>query len=129
MYLYGSCSTTGLGAEGDVGLLLVTRRSLMSQERASLISTFAGWKGHADVFSEVANRRPLDVTSLVSDDLEPLVAAPTRDFQFGEWLRSDFIQGFVSEPESDPDVVFLLATALVLHQVLHGPSLMCLSCF
>ena len=126
VYLYGSSTTTGLGPESDVDLLLVTRRALTSQERASLVSTLlglSGWKGHADVFPEVASRRPLEVTSLVADDLEPLVAAPWSDFQFGEWLRSDFIQGYVSEPERDPDVVILLATALASHQVLHGPSL------
>ena len=126
VYLYGSSTTTGLGPESDVDLLLVTRRSLTSQERASLVSTLlglSGWKGHADVFPEVASRRPLEVTSLIADDLEPLVAAPWCDFQFGEWLRSDFIQGYVSEPERDPDVVILLATALASHQVLHGPSL------
>ena len=126
VYLYGSSTTTGLGPESDVDLLLMTRRSLTSQERASLVSTLlglSGWKGHADVFPEVANRRPLEVTSLVADDLEPLVAAPWSDFQFGEWLRSDFIRGYVSEPERDPDVVILLATALAWHQVLHGPSL------
>src|SRR5690625_5581966 len=86
VYLYGSSTTTGLGPDRDVDLLLVTRRALTSQERASLVSTLlglSGWKGHADVFPAVANRRPLEVTSLVTADLKPLVAAPWRDFQFG----------------------------------------------
>lgn len=125
-YLYGSRTTTGLGPESDIDLLLVTRRSLTVQERTSLVSVLlgcSGWKGHAGVFPEVANRPPFEVTSLVADDLEPLVAAPWRDFQFGEWLRSDFMQGHVPEPERDPDVVILLATALASHRVLYGPPL------
>lgn len=63
------------------------------------------------------------MTSLVADTLDPLAADPWRDFQFGEWLRSDFTRGYVPEPERDPDVVILLATALASHRVLHGPSL------
>ena len=126
VYLYGSSTTTGLGPESDVDLLLVTSKSLMVEERRSLVDLLlglSGWKGHAQAFPDVANRRPLDVTSLVADDLDPLVAAPWRDFQFGEWLRSDFTRGSVPEPERDPDVVILLATALASHRVLHGPSL------
>jgi len=126
VYLYGSSTTTGLGPVSDVDLLLVTRRSLTLEERTSLVSTLlglSGWKGHAEAFPEVANRRPIEVTSLVADDLEPLVAAPWRDFQFGEWLRSDFTQDCMPDPERDPDMVILLATALASHQVLHGPSL------
>ena len=126
VYLYGSSTTTGLGPESDVDLLLMTRRSLTAEERTSSVSMLlglSGWKGHAEAFPEVANRRPLEVTSLVADDLKPLVAAPWRDFQFGEWLRTDFTQSCLPEPERDPDVVIMLATALASHQVLHGPSL------
>lgn len=126
VYLYGSSTTTGLGPESDVDLLLITRRSLTPEERTSLVSTLlglSGWKGHAEAFPDVADRRLLEVTSLVADDLQPLAAAPRRDFQFGEWLRSDFTQNCMPEPERDPDVVILLATALTSHHVLHGPSL------
>lgn len=126
VYLYGSSTTTGLGPESDVDLLFVTRRSLMLEERRSLVSLLlglSGWKGHAKDFPDVADRRPLEVTSLVADTLDPLATEPWRDFQFGEWLRSDFTRGNVPEPERDPDVVILLATAMASHRVLHGPSL------
>lgn len=126
VYLYGSSTTTGLGPESDVDLLLVTRSSLTGHERNSLVTALlalSGWKGHAEDFPDVADRRPLEVTSLVADTLDPLVACPWRDFQFGEWLRSDFTRGYVSEPERDPDVLILLATALASHRVLHGPPL------
>lgn len=126
VYLYGSSTTTGLGPESDVDLLLVTRTSLTVEERSRLVVSLlglSGWKGHAQSFPEVAGRLPLEVTGLVADDLAPLVSAPRRDFQFGEWLRSDFVDGRVPEAEHDPDVVILLATALASHRVLHGPSL------
>lgn len=126
VYLYGSITSTGLSAESDVDLLLMTHRSMLAEERRSLVSLllgFSGWKGHAEEFPDVADRRPLDVTSLVADDIEPLTAVPRRDFQFGEWLRRGFTQGHIPGPEWDPDVIILLATALASHQVLHGPSL------
>lgn len=126
VYLYGSSTMTGLGPESDVDLLLVTRRSLMLEERRSLVSLLlglSGWKGHAKSFPDVANRRPLEVTSLVAETFDPLATEPWRDFQFGEWLRSDFTRGYVPEAERDPDVVILLATAMASHRVLHGPSL------
>ena len=66
VYLYGSSTTTGLFPESDVDLLLVTRRSMTSEERKSLVSMllgFSGWKDHAKEFPDVADRRPLDVTS------------------------------------------------------------------
>lgn len=126
VYLYGSSTTTGLGPESDIDLLLVTRKSLLPGERRSLIASLlelSGWKGHASDFPDVADRRPLEVTSLVADTFEPLTADPERDFQFGEWLRSEFNGGFVPDPERDPDVVILLATAMASHRVLDGPSL------
>lgn len=125
-YLYGSSTTTGLGPESDIDLLLVTRESLTIRERRSLIALLlehSGWEGHAQTFPEVADQRPLEVTSLVADSIDPLVAAPWCDFQFGEWLREDFVDGYVPEPERNPDMVLLLATALASHQVLHGPRL------
>ncbi|MCJ7859208.1 aminoglycoside adenylyltransferase domain-containing protein [Corynebacterium kalidii] len=126
VYLYGSSTTSRLAPESDVDLLLVTDRSMQTDERASLLSevlALSGWVGHSGTFPEVAHRRPLEVTSLVAADLHPLAAAPRRDFQFGEWLRGAVVQGYVPEPEWDPDVVILLATALASHRVLHGPPL------
>lgn len=70
-YLYGSSTTTGLGPESDLDLLLVTRRSLTLEERTSLVSNVArtlGVEGDSEAFPEVANRRPLEVTGLVADE-------------------------------------------------------------
>lgn len=125
-YLYGSSTTSGLGPESDIDLLLVTRRSLLVHERTALVAPLlgiSGWRGHADEFPDVAHRRPVELTSLVLDDTVPLAAAPRRDFQFGEWLRRDLVRGSVPQPERDPDVVILLATALASSRALHGPPL------
>lgn len=125
-YLYGSAVTSGLRPSSDVDLLLLTRKPLSGAERTSMASTLlsvSGWPGHAARFPEVADRRPLEVTSLVLHDVNPLPETPRRDFQFGEWLRAELIDGQVPPPVSDPDVVVLLAAALSAHRVLRGPAL------
>lgn len=45
VYLYGSSTTTGPGPESDVDLLLVTRMSLMVEERRSLVALLLGLSG------------------------------------------------------------------------------------
>ncbi|UVO14748.1 DUF4111 domain-containing protein [Mycobacterium sp. SVM_VP21] len=125
-YLYGSAATGGLRPDSDVDLLVLTRTTLSESERASLVSVLlsaSGWRGHAAQFPEVADRRPLELTSLVVADVDPLPQKPRRDFQFGEWLRAELLDGHVPPPISDPDVVVLLATAQSAHRVLRGQPL------
>lgn len=125
VYLYGSAASSGLRPDSDVDLLVLTRRSLTPDERAALVRMLlrvSGWRGHAETFPDAASGRPMELTSLVAGDLEPLPAAPIRDFQFGEWLRADLVAGALPSPEPDPDVVILLATAHTANRTLRGPD-------
>ncbi len=125
-YLYGSAAAAGLRPDSDVDLLVLTRTSLSEAERASLVAILlgvSGWSGHAAQFPEVANRRPLELTSLVVADVDPLPQTPRRDFQFGEWLRAELLDGHVPTAVPDPDVVVLLATAQSARRVLRGQPL------
>lgn len=125
-YLYGSAATGGLRPDSDVDLLVLTRESLSESERASLVSMLlsaSGWRGHAAQFPEIADRRPLELTSLVVADVDPLPQTPRRDFQFGEWLRAELLDGQMPPAVADPDVVVLLATAQSAHRVLRGRPL------
>src|SRR5690606_39064197 len=59
-YLYGSSTTSGLGPESDIDLLLVTRRSLLVHERTALVAPLlgiSGWRGHADESARRPRRR------------------------------------------------------------------------
>lgn len=126
IYVYGSGATTGLHPDSDIDLLVLTRRSMTSTERAALVSRLlavSGWSGHASSFPEVADRRPLELTGVVVDDVRALKGWPRRDFQFGEWMRSELVDRVIPMPERDADLVILLSTARNTHRVLHGRPL------
>lgn len=126
VYLYGSATTSGLRADSDIDLLMLTRHSLTAPERAALVSlllSISGRHGHAGRFPDAAHRRPIELTSVVMDDIQPLTETPRRDFQYGEWLRDDLAGGHLPQPTGDPDAVVVLATAHSAHRVLRGPAL------
>lgn len=124
--VFGSAATSGLRPDSDIDLIMVTASSLTTRERRELVELLlitSGWRGHAATFPDAADRRPIELTSLVSAPDTPWRACPRRDFQFGEWLRADLLRGNLPTPAEDPDLVILAATALHGHQVLFGPPL------
>ncbi len=125
-YLYGSATAGGLRPHSDLDLLLLTRRTLARSERRGLVKlllSLSGWPGHSVRFPESADRRPVELTSLVLANDHPWSPPAWRDFQYGEWLRIDFADGVLPEPSEDPDVPILLATAIESHLPLRGPGL------
>ncbi len=125
-YLFGSAVSSGLRPDSDVDLLVLTRRTMTTGERLALIDVLlglSGWKGHSARFREAADRRPIELTSLVLQEVRPWTSAPRRDFQYGEWLREQLLEHHIPEPEVDPDILVLAATAQAAHQVMVGPPL------
>ena len=129
LYLYGSAvSPAGLKPHSDLDLLLVTSRSLRSEQRLGLVRMLlgvSGWSGHADTYPEVAHRRPVELTSVVAHE-----RTPRTDFQYGEWLRAELVGAVagpdafgVSESDESADVVILLANALSANRALLGSRL------
>lgn len=126
VYLCGSAVASQLRPDSDVDLLVLTRHSLTPPERRALVCGLlaaSGWKGHAVTFPDAARRRPIELTSIVTDEVQQWDQWPKYDFQYGEWLREALIAGSLPQPTTDPDVVILLATALSAHRVLRGPAL------
>lgn len=126
VYLYGSAVSTGLRVDSDIDLLMLTRHSLSQYEREMLVSTLlpiSGWHGHAKKFPDAADRRPIELTSMILDDEYGRSGWTGHDFQYGEWLREDVVAGSVPQPKTDPDIVILLATALTAYRALRGPAL------
>lgn len=126
VYLYGSAVAGGLRPGSDVDILVVTRRSLSDPERTSLteclLQVSAGASDGNGV-ADAAEGRPLELTSIVVDDHGNWQDPPAHDYQFGEWLRPEILAGHVLQPETDPDVPILIATAHRAHRRLRGPDL------
>lgn len=94
LYLYGSAVAGGLRQDSDIDLLLVTRRSLHHDEREGLVDFLLNFSGRRAIR---APGRPMELTSLVLEDVVPWTYPPVCDFLYGEWLRDDFVEGRVPE--------------------------------
>lgn len=126
VYLYGSAVSAGLRPDSDIDLLMITARSLTADERIELIGCLlqtSGWAGHGQRFADAADRRPIELTSLTAAAARDVDRRDQVDFQYGEWLRSEFVDGVLAEPHTDPDGVILQATALSASRILRGPEL------
>ncbi len=90
LYLYGSAVLSGLRPNSDLDLLMVTERSLTVDEREGLVGFLFQFSGRR---ATVTPGRPLELTSVVRDDVVPWSYPPTCDFVYGEWLRTEFTDG------------------------------------
>ncbi len=120
MYLTGSYCDGGLRPESDLDILLITRVPLQVGERRMLIEHLLGYSGAR------ATRqpgRPIELISLVLDDIKPWRYPATRDFLYGEWLRTDYEAGRTPHPEADPNLPVILTSARQHSSALMGPPL------
>lgn len=120
MYTTGSSCDGGLRPESDLDILLITRVPLRLAERRMLVEHLLGCSGRR------ATRRPgrpIELTSLVLDDVKPWRYPATRDFLYGEWLRTDYEAGRLPQPAADPNLPVLLVSAREHSSVLMGPPL------
>jgi streptomycin 3"-adenylyltransferase len=67
--------------------------------------------------------RPIELTSLVLDDIKPWRYPVMRDFLYGEWLRAGYEAGRLPQREADPILPVILASARQHSSVLLGPPL------
>jgi hypothetical protein len=74
------------------------------------------------LFSGRDGRRHLELTVVVESELRPWHYPPHVDFQYGDWLRSDFAEGKL-EPSSteNPDLAVLLAAVRLYGEPVLGP--------
>jgi streptomycin 3"-adenylyltransferase len=107
VHLFGSSAVGGLRPSSDIDVLMLTRRSLSRLDRERLAAFLLRFSGRR---ATVAPGRPLEVTSVVLDDVVPWRYPPVCDFLYGEWLRDDFLAGAIPEPHTNPDLAVLVTT-------------------
>jgi aminoglycoside 9-adenylyltransferase len=120
VYLTGSYCDGGLRPESDLDILLITRVPLQVGERRRLTEHLLGYSGRR------ATRqpgRPIELISLVLDDVKPWRYPAMRDFLYGEWLRNDYEAGRLPHREADPNLPVILTSARQHSSVLMGPPL------
>ncbi|MGY8526220.1 aminoglycoside adenylyltransferase family protein [Paracidovorax citrulli] len=116
-WLYGSAMDGGLRRHSDIDLLLLTSEPLTDRSRAALTADLLRLSG----VPGDAGRRPLELTIVELAQVKPWRHPAMREYQFGEWLRADLLQGAAIEPERDPDLALLLTKARQHSLALVGP--------
>jgi predicted nucleotidyltransferase len=110
-YLHGSAVLGGLNPHSDIDVLAVSRRPTARAEKARLVEDLLEISVHPD---DPAPGRPVELTIVDQSEVRPWRYPPRRDFQYGEWWRSEFAAGDLEPwPEpTDPDLAVLVTVVL-----------------
>ena len=116
-YLHGSAVTGGLRPHSDLDLLVVVARSTTAGERRALVERLLAVSGRR------APRpgRPVELTLVRAHAVRPWRYPPEREFQYGEWSRTEYEDGDVPGPTKDPDLALAVTAALAAGLPLTGP--------
>jgi predicted nucleotidyltransferase len=114
-YLFGSAVLGGLRHESDLDVLAVVKRPTTLEQKQRLVQPLL-------LLSARDGHRHLELTVVVGSEIRPWRYPPHMDFQYGDWLRSDFAEGKV-EPSSteNPDLALLLAAVRLYGEPVLGP--------
>lgn len=118
-YLYGSAIVGGLRPRSDVDVLAVARHRLIEGEGRQTVDRLL------DISGARARRgpaRPVELTIVAAPDVRPWGYPPSRELQYGEWLRDELEAGAIPATTTDPDLATLLTMVLAHGRALHGPE-------
>lgn len=119
VYVFGSSAVGGLRPDSDLDIAVITERSLSQDERGRLVSFLLQFSGRR---ATVEPGRPLELTSVVLEDVVPWTYPPVCDFQYGEWLRTEYVDGRAPQRQVNPDLAVLVTTIRQHSRVLRGPD-------
>jgi streptomycin 3"-adenylyltransferase len=118
-YLYGSAVAGGLRPDSDLDVLVVSGRSLGSDERAAILQRLLPISGRGAVGGPA---RSIELSVIARRAVTPWRYPPSIEFQYGEWLRPRLEQGDLPEwPHPDLDVAILVENARRAAVSLLGP--------
>ena len=105
IYLYGSAILGGLHINSDVDILVISNQNLSDADRNVLTKRLMLVSG------KIGNKnfkRPLEVTIINKNDIDPWQLTPKCEYMYGEWLREQIEAGDIPKASYDPDVAILL---------------------
>lgn len=117
-YLFGSAVLGGLRPQSDIDVLVVSRRRTTHQEKRRLVDRLLTLSGSGPP----GPARRVELTIVVESEIRPWRYPPRFDFQYGDWLRSEFQRGNLEPwPTTNPDLASLITMALLANRPLLGP--------
>ncbi len=93
----------------DIDLLVTICQPLTEAQRATLMQELLALSSPPGASAE---KRALEVTVVLYSQLVPWCFPPSREMQFGEWLREDICQGIYEPAQQDWDMVLLITQIL-----------------
>lgn len=121
VHLYGSAVVGGLRPDSDLDLFVLSRRRTSPAEKRRLIAALLPISGR---HAADGPARSIELTIVAEPDVQPWRYPPRVDFQYGDWLRTQFERGELAPwDEPNPDLAILLETARRAAIALVGPPL------
>jgi streptomycin 3"-adenylyltransferase len=120
VYLHGSAVDGGLRPDSDLDVFGVIDRRLDLGQRRALVD---GLLPLSALDTRPGHWRPIELTLVVRGEVVPWHYPPRFDFQYGEWLRREFLAGDLEPwPAPNPDVAVLITMVLDRSETLVGPT-------
>jgi predicted nucleotidyltransferase len=116
-YAHGSTATDRLQPRSDIDVLVVARRQPSAATRRRLTAGLLEISGGLPPDPN----RPVELTVVVQAEIRPWHYPPRMAYQYGEWLRSDYLSGSAPGPRAEPDLAVLVSMARAGGVALFGP--------
>ncbi|WP_223168289.1 aminoglycoside adenylyltransferase domain-containing protein [Legionella israelensis] len=120
VYLFGSSIAGGLQKYSDIDLLVISNRSTTHDEKAKFVKNLLEISG---IYMK-GERFPIEMTIIEKSQVSPWHYPPIFDFQYGEWLRSQFNDGIIEPWGSNemPDLAIMITQVLLASKTLYGAN-------
>lgn len=119
-YLFGSAVLGGLQPESDLDLLVVSKRQTTRDEKQRFVERLLTISGRR---TPQGRWRRVELTIVVESEIKPWRYPPSFDFQYGDWLRSEFENGNLTPwpTTTNPDLSALVTMVLFGNTPVLGP--------
>jgi predicted nucleotidyltransferase len=116
--LHGSAVASGLQPSSDLDVLVVVTRATSPAQKRRLIAGLLPISGSRAAGGPA---RSIELTIVVQSSVRPWRYPPEVDFQYGDWMRTEFEQGDLAPWKApNPDLAVLLTAALQDSRSLRG---------